>query len=81
MTLDQKRLEATMINGWDAIFLLTNIAVETVVSTSATKEEVDERLGDMANRLKTVENRLPESQSRFLVGQLAIALMGTEWPK
>jgi hypothetical protein len=75
--LDRDRLESLNVNGLDVVLLLTHIAIETVGAT-APHGSADQRLTDIANRLDDCARQSTEPRMKFLLGQLAAALIATE---
>jgi hypothetical protein len=76
--LDQKQLESLTMNGFDVIVLMMTLTIEIVASVSATDREADERLINLANKLEGSARNLTEPRTKFLMTQLAHALIATE---
>jgi hypothetical protein len=78
MSLDKTQLKSVTINGLDAILLLMNLTIEIVSAVSPTDKDAEQHLTDIANRLDGFARELPESRMKFLMGQLAIAIIASE---
>ena len=78
MVLETERLKSISINGLDAILLLVNLTVEIVAVGAPTKQDAEDRLTTLSNRLDNVARGVSDPQMNFLMTQLAYAIIATE---
>jgi len=74
-----EELEEITITGLDFVLLTMNLTVEIVTALSATSKEAEQRLISVANQLQSFARDAPDKRLGFVLGQLASALMATEF--